>query len=184
VNKSRIIQRFTCAFEKRLQSSRCLFELYMLPYGRVVRREIALAGITEEDVVLNVGCGSLPFTAVLIARLSGARVIAVDRDPAAAEGAEGLLGRMGMDGLVQALHCDGLDELPFHYDKAVLALHVEPKGEVLENILRGRPGVRAVVRVPRGGLKESYGFKGMAMPAAGRAGHLMPTFDRSLLYSA
>ncbi len=184
VNKSKTIQRFTCACERMLQSSRCLFELYMLPYGRVLRREISLAGIEEGDVVLNVGCGPSPFTAVLITRLSGARVVAIDQDPGAVEAANALLKGIGMDHQVEALHCDGMAPLPFHYDKAVLALHVEPKGEVLENVIRDRPGVKAVVRVPRAGLKDSYGFGAMPLRSTGETGHLMPTFDRSLLYSA
>jgi len=54
-----------------MNGSRILFKLYMLPYTRVVRREMDLGDIGKDDVVLNVGCGSMPFTAALITDLTG-----------------------------------------------------------------------------------------------------------------
>ncbi len=165
-----------------MHSSMTLFKLYMLPYGRVVRREVALARIEGEDVVLNVGCGSLPFTAVLVARLTGAKVVAIDIDPEAVEAARRVVSMLGMDESIEVLHADGLGPIPRRYTKALVALHVSPKDVAVRNLISGGPAV--VLRMPRGSLSVSYGADAMRLDPKEHVSHLMPTFDRSLLFEA
>jgi len=69
---------------------------------------------------------------------------------------------------------------PVDFNKAVMALHVEPKMEVLKNLLT-RSDV--VMRSPRGSLKESYGLHFMHFTPSASTKHLMPTFDRSYLFT-
>ena len=180
MNENKGIQRMTCALEKRLYKYPSLFKLYSFPYSGVVQREIELGGITSDDVVLNVGCGPLPFTAVHIAEMSGAKVFAVDNDKRAVKLATELVKKLGLSNLIEVLECDGKEHIPVDFNKAVMALHVEPKMEVLKNLLT-RSDV--VMRSPRGSLKESYGLHSMHFTPSASTKHLMPTFDRSYLFT-
>ncbi len=166
-----------------MNGSRVLFKLYMLPYTRVVRREMDLGDICKDDVVLNVGCGSMPFTAALITDLTGAKVVAVDVDGEAVKTARHTISMLGLDDRVEILHADGAGPIGRRFNKAVLALHVEPKDIVVSRLLDD-PYVKAVViRMPRGALMASYGGDRVLSPFAKQVGHLMPTFDRSLLFT-
>ncbi len=178
MNENKYIQRFTCALEKFLHKHPSLFRLYSLPYSRVLRREISLAGISSKDTVLNVGCGSLPFTAVYIAESTGAKVYAVDNDPKAVKYATDLVDKLGLSGSIKVLEADGKETVPIEFDIAVLALHVEPKSEVLKNLLPKK----VMMRIPRKSLETSYGLDSIPYTPLGQVDHMMPTFDRSLLY--
>ncbi len=59
------------------------FWLYHNLYKHVVKKEVELARISQEDTVLNIGCGAIPFTALHIVQMTGAKVIALDKDPEA-----------------------------------------------------------------------------------------------------
>lgn len=166
-----------------MNGSRALFKLYMLPYTKVVKREIGLGDVGRDDVVLNVGCGSMPFTAVLIANLTGAKVVAVDIDEEAVETARRTVSMLGLEDRVEVLHADGGGPIGRRFNKAVLALHVEPKDVVVSKVLEN-PDVEAVVlRMPRGALMASYGGDRVQRPFCKQVTHLMPTFDRSLLFT-
>lgn len=179
MNENKYIQRFTCALEKLMYNHPALFRLYAVPYSKVVRREIVLAGITSEDVVLNVGFGSLPFTAVHIAESTGAKVYAIDNDPKAVKCANELVDKLGLSRNIKVLEADGKETISIEFDIAVLALHVEPKSEVLKNLL---PRSKVIMRIPRKSLERSYGLDSIPYTSLGQVDHMMPTFDRSLLY--
>ncbi|WP_187147859.1 SAM-dependent methyltransferase [Halorhodospira halophila] len=163
-----------------------LFHLYALPYRRLVARELRLAGVVPGERLLHVGCGALPFTAVLAARLSGARVTAVDRSAAAVAGAQAVVAHLGMAGAgpgrVRVVCADAAaDPLP-EIDVALIALQACPRGPILANIRRQRAPARVLFRLPRPGLEGQYGGPLVGESVAGSCRHRMPTFDRTELF--
>ena len=60
----RIIAPVVSKFESICSSMPWIVKRYMSFYDKVLDREIALAGISETDTVLNIGCGSIPFSAI------------------------------------------------------------------------------------------------------------------------
>ncbi len=92
-----IISPFVAWLERRCARSRLFFYAYAAPYRRLVARELRLAGVDSRHTLVHIGCGSLPFTAVLAARISGCRVIAVDSDEQAARNARATVRRLGLE---------------------------------------------------------------------------------------
>ncbi len=179
----KIISHTVAALERAAAERPWFFHLYAYPYRRLVARELDLAGVSSADTVLNIGCGSLPFTAVLAAHLSGARVIAVDCDPQAVRNARAVVARLGLSKRIEVVLADAAsDRLPAA-EVALVALQAGPKPEIQRNLARslrraeaaGAGETRAVFRLPRRGLEAEYGTLADAGPqrtgelSAGRA---------------
>lgn len=181
-----IIKPVVAWLEHRWGENRFWFFWYALPYRGVIRREVALAEISSRDHVLAIGCGSLPFTAVHVARMTGARVTAVDCDSAAVEKAQSLVARLGLAHRISVIHGDAAcDPLP-PADVALVALQAAPKEHIRANLRRSIPAGhgRVVYRLPRNGLVGEYGTLRYSSCTCSSARHRMPTFDRSILVSA
>lgn len=178
-----IIKPFVAELERRFSDRPWFFRLYAAPYRRLVRREVRLARVGRDDTLLSIGCGALPFTAVLAHVLTGARVIAVDIDRNAAERARRLVHRMGRSGMIEVAIADASTAALPSADVALVALQASPKDEIWRNLhrsLRAGSG-RAVFRLPRATLVSEYGSFTGEQAAVGRVRHRMPTFDRSVL---
>jgi len=170
-------------FEKKLYGSLSFFKLYAYPYKGVVRREVNLAKVCEDDTVLNIGCGALPFTAVYITKITGARVTAIDKDKKALGAAQKITKSLNLEDKITLWYGNAADQVPDNgYSKAFVALQVEPKKEVLNNVLKNsNPDV--VVREPRERFKEIYDCLPQNFNVKGFTRHNLPTFDRSMLIS-
>ena len=182
-----MIKSTVALLEKICSRSHPLVDLYSRPYMRVVQNEIGLARIAAADRVLNIGCGAIPFTAMLIARLTGARVVAVDRDPQAAPLAQACVRQAGLASLVRIVVSDGSRSAwaPHGFDVAVVALQAEPKAGILSSLLdSGQGPSRVVARVPREPFLDQYDPLPPDCPIAARAAQNMKTFEWSALIVA
>lgn len=176
------IKSVTKRFEERLYGSKKFFKLYSYPYKGVVRRELRLAQVDENDEVLNVGCGAQPFTAVYIAKISGAKVLAMDKDEKALKAADKIIDSLNLGHQIDLIRADASDMVPGSYDEAFVALQVSPKDEVINNLLKDS-GSEIVVRKPRERFEESYDTLSDNFHVKKHTKHNLPTFDKSLLIS-
>lgn len=145
-------------------------------YAAMVDQEYRLAELGPDSRVLVVGSGPFPITALALAG-RGCRVTAVDRDAAAIATAGSVAESAGV--ALRWLHTDGV-QLSYHgYDAVIVALHVEPKAQVLRRILgTADPHTRVVYRNPRGSLCAAYcrvlpadigpGIHGHTIPVSGK----------------
>lgn len=131
--------------------------LYARPYRQVVKNEIALAQIGIDDVVLNIGCGAVPFTAIYLALLTGAKIWAVDRDRKAVDCARLYCQKIGLKEQIQFIEADGTQKIFVDFTVAVVALGAEPKALIMDNLLyQANPGIRLVFRQPDNFFKGCY----------------------------
>lgn len=145
-------------------------------YAAMVDEEYRLADLSPDSRVVVVGSGPFPVTAVELAR-RGCSVTAVDHDEAAIATARSVAEAAGM--AIRWMLADGV-QLSYHgYDAVIVALHVEPKVQVLRRILgTADPQTRIVYRNPRGSLCAAYsrvlpadigpGIHGPAIPVSGK----------------
>lgn len=177
-----LIQRLTRDFEALVYENPLAFKLYSLPYKPVVIREVKLGGIKSSDIVLNVGCGSIPFTAIHLTEITGAKIYAMDRDEKAVTAARKLVRSMGLESKISILFGDATGEIPEDTDKAVIALQVEPKKEVLTNIMKN--GLKKIImRAPRNTFSGNYDYEQSFIKPVEVIRHNMLTLDKSILYT-
>lgn len=179
-----LIQHIVSKFEKVSLNHQLLFSLYSAPYTGVLKREIALADITGDDIVLNIGCGAMPFTALNIAALTGAKVIAIDNDPDTIQQAKATVDNCNMAHKIEILLADGKNVSGVYFTKAVIALQAAPKKQILHNLLSIAPsGGKLLFRQPRKWCEKQYESLDEGQAEA-YTGHLMPTFGKTLLINA
>ncbi|AXR76814.1 class I SAM-dependent methyltransferase [Natrarchaeobaculum sulfurireducens] len=174
--------------EKSGTTAPLLFDLYTRCYRGVVGREIELAGVDRRDTVLNVGCGAMPFTAVLVAKLADADVYALDNDDSVPERARRNVAYANVADRVQIVTGDGraADDAPLPHETvttAFVAVQATPKAEIVDHLRALEDGPdRIVVRHPRGAVADEYGALPPAYEPVDAVSHPMPTFGKSLLF--
>ena len=171
------------AWEKLSSKSKLLTRLYSMPYKRVIENEIRLGRLGPDDVILNIGCGAVPFTALYLASLTGARVYAMDMDPHAAELAEKCVARLGMSDRITVLKGNGADRFERPFSASIVALQAAPKNRIMAVMQEAAtPGARFIFRLPSRPYETHYDSLDTDRKASAFAKQPMRTFDRSVLY--
>ncbi|MDF0589766.1 nicotianamine synthase family protein [Candidatus Methanocrinis natronophilus] len=118
-------------------------------YGDVVDKELALADLRVGSSILHVGCGSLPFTALLLAK-KGFIVTAVDNDPVAVDAAQRFVDYYETDADITIQIAEGASLDASSYDAVWVSLNVAPKEMVLFSLLDSmRSGAKLIYRNPQ-----------------------------------
>ncbi len=177
-----MIKKTVSLFEKICSRSTALSHLYSYPYIEVVKKEIELAHIGPKDIVLNIGCGAVPYTAAFIARFTGAKVIAADKNKAAVKLANKLVGRWELSHLVEPVECNCAHSVPEGFTVAIISLQAEPKQQIFSNLLNaGNGNIRIVSRDASNLFKKHYDIFPATYPVIASVEQNMKTFNRSVL---
>ncbi|MCL0065678.1 protein-L-isoaspartate carboxylmethyltransferase [Dehalococcoidia bacterium] len=162
-----------------------LASLYSRPYLGVVEREVKLAAIGDGDVVVNIGCGGVPFTATYLARLTGAKVIALDRDRKAAECALRYVKASGLADIIRVAWGDGAQASECGSATVwIVALQAAPKKAILKHFQKSAPrGARIIFREPRPAFANRYDQLPRSARPQFAINHKMVTFNRSVLFT-
>jgi precorrin-6B methylase 2 len=94
-------------FEKVATKFDIISSNYLKMYHELVDKEINMVGISQNDQVIIIGCGSLPITAILVASKTNAQVIAIDKDNSAVKEANKYIRNHHLEDRVKIEHADG-----------------------------------------------------------------------------
>ena len=132
--------------------------VYVLRYRPMVRREVELASLNQSDQILNIGCGSIPATAINLAGLTAGEIVCLDYDRDAVANARNVVSRYGLSNRITVCKGDGRTVKINGFDAVVVALHTIGKSTVLDNFLSSaEPEQKMILRYPRSHLREQYG---------------------------
>jgi precorrin-6B methylase 2 len=162
-----------------------LASLYSRPYREIVKREIRLAAIRDSDIIVNIGCGAIPFTSIYLAQLTGARVIALDRDRKAVDCARRYVKARGLAQIVRVMWGDGAQASECESAAVwIVALQAAPKQAILEHFFSSAPrGARIIFREPRPSFNGQYDQLPPSVRPQSMIEHNMITFNRSVLFT-
>lgn len=136
-----------------------LYKIAEKHYLNIIKKEVILANITRNDHILCIGGGICPFSAILIHRVTGARVDVIDNNSGCVYKARQIISRMGVDKFITSICQDGRSEnlLFSRYTVVHFALQVCPMECVFFNIEnRVFPGTKLLVRAPKNKLRKLY----------------------------
>ncbi len=108
--------------------ARAYFNIF---YKSMLEKEIALIGLKPGALILHIGGGAYPFTALYLAR-HGYRVDACDCNSAAVEISKNLVKKSGFEDLIAIVHENGCRVDCSGYDAVWVSLNICPKERVLE----------------------------------------------------
>lgn len=152
-----MIRTCTKWIEKNFSKNNALIKLYRLYYKNIVKREVKLADVKSCDKILCIGGGSIPCTAIELAKQTKAKVHVIDIDNQAVECARDVVVKLGLHKKITITSGKGQEIDIEPYDVVHVALQVSPKDEVLEHLWdRSKEGDRIIVRLPKKGLKVFY----------------------------
>lgn len=120
--------------EKILVPFTVFHRIYLEFYEDLVDKEIEIASITERDMVLVIGCGSIPATSILIASKTNSTVISIDTDYNAIEKADKVIKYHGLKDKVRCIHGNGLGYPLKEYDVIFLLYGIKQQREILEYV--------------------------------------------------
>lgn len=177
-------KQFITDWEKQCSALPLLPRLYLWRYRPMVRRELALVETDSDDRILQVGCGSVPATAALLARWTDTEVTAVDHDPEAVANARRTVRHLGLADTVSIQEADGRTVPTAQYSVVHVALHTVGKTPILENFLEDAESAdRAILRYPRPSLGDTYGQPPSSHRPDRTVSQVGANLDRSALFS-
>lgn len=130
----KLIPFMTKELEKIFSKSTVLMKLYSAYYKKIVKKEVELAGIDNNDSVLFIGGGAIPCTALQMASMTGARVMIIDVDPVAVEGANKIISKLNLSHRVKARLISGQKINAGDFSVIHIARQAMPHDEIMENI--------------------------------------------------
>lgn len=136
-------------FEKIAVIFRFIADDYVDIHNGLVGNEIKLLDIKKDEVVLHIGCGAIPGTALTITKKTGAKVIGIDKDAKAVKKASNYITKLGLNNKVQIKHVNNLDFPLNEFDVIIISRGVYERNEILKYISKNsKKNVRIIIRVP------------------------------------
>ena len=136
-NSRRIISCFQFNLLEVLAVKTSFFHDLLMKWRKpVFLNEIAMAKISKDDAVLLIGCGVFPSETVLIAEVSGAKVVGIDNAKNAVKLAKAYVQQRGLTHLVTIAYGDGTSFPVSTYDCVFIAINVFPIDNVLQHLAK------------------------------------------------
>jgi len=153
------ITKFTQKIEHLASENKLIYWFAAKYYYDVIKKEIKLANITNDDYVLFIGGGVCPLSAILLHQNTGAKVTVIDNNPTCIQKAKDNISRLGIADYVDIQFGDG-QNTRFSFDKYSVvhfAMQVFPMEEVFSQVERQVSlGTRLLVRKPKKKLSRFY----------------------------
>jgi len=111
------------------------YRLYPNAYIESVRKEIEIANITKEDKILNIGCGPFPNTAIIISEITGAKVVAMDKNKFSTILAKKYLNDKNIKNTEIRLG-DAINYPMKDFDVILITNCATPRKKIIENVLK------------------------------------------------
>ncbi len=154
----RLFLETTKSIEKHAFSPHTLLgRIYLKSYRTIALKEIDMAEIGCKSKVLHIG-GGIPYTATMIASLTGAEVTVLEIDAKAMHTARKWLKKYDCKDKIEIILADGAKFSAAPFDVVIISLSVAPKADILSNVLNtSRPGTRVVYRGAKKVFSAIYG---------------------------
>jgi len=118
-------------FEKTAHNFDIIAYNYLRLYEEIVEKELEMSCVSPDDLVLVIGCGSLPSTSAQIAMKTDAVVVAIDNDKKAVEDAKKFLARLNLENSMTLENVDGRCYPVEKFDVIFVLYGVKQQKEVL-----------------------------------------------------
>lgn len=111
-------------------------EIYEKTVGSEYKREYKTFGISQDKKILHVGCGAYPMTEITLAKLFGAEVTGIDKNPNAVKLAEEVIHKYKLDNKIKIEQGDGANYSASKFDVIIISSCSHPKVKILHHIFK------------------------------------------------
>jgi len=143
-------------FEKVATKFDIISSNYLNMYQELVDKELEMVGISQNDHVIIIGCGSLPITAILVATKTNAQVTAIDNDNFAVKEANKYIRKHHLEDKVKIEQADGESYPLKRFDIVYLSYGMKNKENIFKIITNNtKKNSRIIFRTVIGSQQEN-----------------------------
>jgi len=132
--KKRLVDRVFRTSEKLVVKHPWFARAYTAFFHKMTIDEFAMVTIPKGGNVVNIGCGSLPHTLIILGNVRDWQFLGVDKDKGAAKAAKKLVDYYHLSNRIEIQWSDGLDFDVSLFDLIIVSHGVEPKTKLLEKL--------------------------------------------------
>jgi len=150
---------FTRKIEYAAAKSKLFYWIVSQYYRNVIKNEIDLANITNDDHILCIGGGFCPFSAILFHKITGAKVTVIDNCKECVREARHIIDRLGLGDHIRTVWQDGgnMEFSLSEFSVVHFALQVFPMDSVFPQVKKHVvPGTKLLVRRPKKTFEKMY----------------------------
>lgn len=134
--------------EKLILNYEKLIPFYIKFYDEMVIGEIKMATISSDDKILHIGCGSIPATSIIIAKETGANIIAIDIDSYSSQKAKKFIKQNTKLNNIIIKNADGAEYSTAEFDTILISDGVKKLYNILQNISESlRKNTKVIFRI-------------------------------------
>lgn len=111
-------------------------KLYEQIIGREYKKEIEKFGLLNSKKILHIGCGAYPITALILADLTSAKIVSIDKDPFVVSFARKLIDKRKLQKKIKIELGDGQKYNVKEYDAIIVSSCSSPKNKIMKNIFK------------------------------------------------
>ncbi len=120
--------------EKILVKNRFFAKFYSYFFKKMTIDEFKIVDLQENSKVVNIGCGSIPHTLLILAREKKWSFIGIDKDKNAVKSAEKMIKTYNLANRIKVEYSKGEDFSYSGFDLIIVSYGVEPKKDLLKKI--------------------------------------------------
>jgi precorrin-6B methylase 2 len=110
--------------------------LYEKTVGNEYRNEREKFNLSKSKKILHIGCGSYPMTALILAEMSGVKIVAIDHNEKCVKITKKVLDQKNMNGKIYAEFGEGINYPLKGFDTIIASGFSQPKIQVIKHILQ------------------------------------------------
>jgi len=132
--KKSFIDFFIRKLEKILSEHLIFAKLYTAFFYKMTIDEFKMIDLPENSKVVNIGCGSLPHTLIILAKQRKWNMVGIDHDKVAIKKAVEMIKHYDLSDKIKIMYGEGISVDYSQFNLIIISHGVEPKKQVLEKL--------------------------------------------------
>ncbi len=144
--------------EKLLIKNHVLVKIYLLVNKKMTLNEIKMGNSLDNCKFLCIGCGAIPWTLILLAKVKHWEFTGIDKDQNAVNSAKKLIDYFDLSDKITIKNVNALDYNISDFDLILIAFGVHPRKKLLKKLsLSLKDNGKILYRTTWAGLDKLYG---------------------------
>lgn len=131
----------SCKMEK-------IAKIYEKSIGKEYEKESKIFDISGAKSILHIGCGAYPITVITLAKISGAKIVGIDRNPKSIKLARNVIQEKNLSKRITIEQGDGTNYPVEEFDTIIISGCAFPKQQILEHVFENaKSGSKTIFRI-------------------------------------
>ena len=122
-------------------------EIYEKTISKEYEKESKVFDISNNKNILHIGCGAYPITALTLAKINGAKIVGIDRNPKSIKLAKNIVQEKNLNTKITIEQGDGENYPVEEFDMIIISGCSFPKRQILEHVFENaKPQSKIILR--------------------------------------